>query len=123
MRPRLLDPGRGSAKNISQSRKQERKVAKDLGGSVVVASGSRWFSKGDVKAQGVLVECKTTDKQSYILHEADLKKIAAQGIRERRLGLMQLEFSERSTWAIVQWETFKELVDELYRVNSDKDHL
>lgn len=112
MRPKLLDPNRRTSTNQVRSRRQESAVAEDLGGRRTPASGSQWHSKGDVKAAKILVECKTTEKRTYTLHVEDLKKIAAHGILERRLGVMQVEFGDGSSWAILSWRAFKELIDD-----------
>lgn len=50
-----------------KSQKQEKSVAKDLNARTVVASGALWGSKGDVRHDNLLVECKTTDKPFYSL--------------------------------------------------------
>ena len=42
-----------------KSNKQEKDVAKILGGKTVMASGSLWQAKGDVRTSKYLVECKT----------------------------------------------------------------
>lgn len=44
------------------SKKQEEKVAKDLGGKVVANSGASAFHKGDVALENMLLECKTVTK-------------------------------------------------------------
>jgi hypothetical protein len=109
MRPRLLDPSRGSVRSIEKSRRQEKVTAAGLGGSTTAGSGNKWHDKGDVKADDLLVECKTTDKKTYILHASDLKKIYGQAILKRSIGVMQVEFVDRSSWAVVPWEVFLEL--------------
>ena len=43
----------------SASSRQEKKVARQLGGKVQPNSGATDFLKGDVIAQGILIECKT----------------------------------------------------------------
>lgn len=46
----------------SASSRQEKKVARQLGGRVQPNSGATDFLKGDVIAQGILIECKTVMK-------------------------------------------------------------
>ena len=48
-----------------RSQIQEKSVAKDMGAKTVVASGAMWFSKGDVRNDKFLIECKTTEKDFY----------------------------------------------------------
>lgn len=44
------------------SKKQETRVAKNLGGKVNSNSGATSFYKGDVNTENVLIECKTSIK-------------------------------------------------------------
>ena len=46
------------------STKQEKRVAKDLGGKRTPNSGATLFSKGDVDLSDWLIECKTKTKPS-----------------------------------------------------------
>ena len=45
------------------SKKQEKRVAKNLGGKVNANSGATGFYKGDVRTDYLLVECKTATKE------------------------------------------------------------
>ena len=65
-----------------KSNKQEKDVAKILGGKTVMASGSLWQAKGDVRTSRYLVECKTTDKDFYKLEQKILAKIAKEAIKD-----------------------------------------
>lgn len=44
------------------SKKQESKVAKELGGKRTANSGATTFQKGDVTTENFLIECKTCEK-------------------------------------------------------------
>ena len=52
-----------------QSRKQEKRVAKETKGKTTPASGAFWSAKADVRSKLFLVECKTTQKDYYDLTE------------------------------------------------------
>ena len=58
------------------STKQEKKVAKDLGGRRTANSGATLFSKGDVDLSDWLLECKTctSEKQSFSIKREWLDK-------------------------------------------------
>lgn len=58
------------------SNKQEKTVAKALGGKQVSNSGATAFSKGDVHTDKFLVECKTTidDKKSFTIKKEWIDK-------------------------------------------------
>lgn len=58
------------------SNKQEKKVAKAIGGKQTANSGATLFSKGDVVTDKILVECKTCveDKKSFSIKKEWLDK-------------------------------------------------
>lgn len=58
------------------SNKQEKAVAKALGGKQVSNSGATVFSKGDVRTDKFLVECKTCveDKKSFSIKKEWIEK-------------------------------------------------
>lgn len=58
----------------SISDRHEKKVAKQVGGRVTIASGSTPAEKGDVKAHDLRLECKSTEAIGYRLTLADLHK-------------------------------------------------
>lgn len=54
-----------SKPTVRRSRKQEKRTAKDGKGRQVIASGAIPGIKGDVRLKNWLIECKTTQSQSY----------------------------------------------------------
>ena len=58
------------------SNKQEKQVAKAIGGKQTANSGATAFSKGDVVTDRILVECKTCveDKKSFSIKKDWLEK-------------------------------------------------
>ena len=65
-----------------KSQLQEKSVAKDLDAKTVIASGALWGSKGDVRHDDFLVECKTTEKKSYSLTMKVWEKIEKEAIKD-----------------------------------------
>lgn len=61
-----------------RSKRQEVKIAKDLGGKRQPASGSRWGYKRDVISEKFLVEAKSTIRKSYRLVLKDLEFLRQQ---------------------------------------------
>ena len=63
------------------SDKQEKKVAKAVGGRQTANSGATKFQKGDVLTPGWFIECKTTvtDKKSFSIKEEWLYKMREEG--------------------------------------------
>lgn len=76
-----------------QADKQEKRVAKQVGGRTTIASGQTPIDKGDVRSDTVRVECKYTDKKSYTLKVDDLVKVAAQSTGDQ-IPLFYIEFRE-----------------------------
>lgn len=56
---------------------QEKKVAKDLGGTRSANSGAALWSEGDVRLKNTLIECKTsmTDKSSISIKKQWIEKL------------------------------------------------
>lgn len=65
-----------------KSTAQEKRVAKEVSGRTVVASGALWGSKGDVRNDQFLVECKTTSKDHYVLNYSTWEKIRHEALRD-----------------------------------------
>ena len=93
-RGRLLYPDRWARDRLSRSRKQELKVAKDVGGSTCPGSGSSWSAKGDVKSKELLIECKRTDKDSLTLKASVLSKIQLEAIAEGKMAVLSVEIRD-----------------------------
>ena len=97
-----------------RSKLQEKRIAEDLDGRVQKASGATDFAKGDVRADGLRVEAKTTSKKSYSLKQSEILKI-----REEALTggadewAMQIEFQGQAgvntKIAVIDWYTYLEL--------------
>jgi hypothetical protein len=79
--------------NHKRSRLQEARAAEDYKGKRTPGSGNQWHSKGDIKTDDYLIECKTTTKASYSLKYQDLLKIWKEAILESRTPLFEIEFS------------------------------
>lgn len=86
-----------------QSQIQERKVAKEIGGKVTIASGAFWCNKGDVRSDKFLVECKTTKKPYYRLNFKLWDKIHKEALRDGlRIPVMCIELDGgKSTLAVL----------------------
>ena len=77
-----------------KSQLQEKSVAKDLDARTVIASGSLWGSKGDVRHDDFLVECKTTEKPYYSLTMKVWEKIEKEAIKDGlRIPLMCIDIN------------------------------
>jgi len=94
-----------------RSRKQEQRIAEEIGGRTQPGSGNTWHSKSDVRAiLDLRIEAKYTDQDYYILKRADLFELEDAALRG---GLedwaMQVDFSLFSRkYAIISYRWFLE---------------
>jgi hypothetical protein len=112
-RPRCFDPGYD---RVGKSRRQERRLAKDLGGRRQPGSGCFEGRKGDVKLDDFLIEAKRTDKHSLGLKVAWLKKIDAEAAAMMKTPAIAIEFGAMpngvpAQWVLLPGSTFKNLVE------------
>lgn len=107
-RGKLLSGSRKARANIEGSRRQERETASDTGGRVQPGSGSRWHSKGDVRDQEALIECKQTGKDSFILKITTLHKIVIEAYKEGKRPVLQVEFAHAvpGKFAVITWDDY-----------------
>ena len=79
-----------------RSKKQEQKIAKEVGGRRVAGSGSSWRQPGDVKNNTHLIEAKFTDKDSYSLSANTWEKVQADAHRQGKEPAMVVELSRHN---------------------------
>ncbi len=81
---------------------QEKKVAEEVGGQVVPASGATLHSKGDVTSPTEKIECKYTLSSYYHLKFADLIKLKIQAAKDSaKVPVFILEFQGQNKGAYV----------------------
>ena len=78
--------------HLRRSKKQEKRGAKLLGGSVNAGSGNK-SRKNDVRTDDWSIEYKTTTAASYSLKLADLKLASRHAVLEHRSALFGIDFS------------------------------
>jgi hypothetical protein len=81
---------------VTASRKQERYIAKKIGGRPTPASGAFWSHKGDVRNEDLLVEAKRTDKASISINKAVWEKIRREAILDGRIPVLALQIQDRN---------------------------
>lgn len=110
-----------ASKNTTKylSNKQEKQVAKDIGGKTVIASGSLWGMKSDARSDKYLIECKTTQKESYRLTASTWEKVTHEAINDGlRVPVMCIEVAGVkkavfSYYMLMDSALFKDLTDPL----------
>lgn len=95
---------------LSRAKRSERRVARLTGGRLQKGSGCSFDQKGDVLTDVFLIECKTTEKNSYRLTVADLEKVRQQAVRYGRVPVMSIEMQGKRYW-IMEAETAKRLTN------------
>lgn len=96
--------------DTKDSQRQERRLAKELGGSVNSGSGNGWVRKGDVRAPDELWECKITDAKSYSLKDAELIKNYNHALMDGLMSIFMIEFkSSGNSWVILSKDDYMTL--------------
>lgn len=100
--------------NRYYSKKQENKVAEKLGGKRVPNSGATLFEKGDVKAEELLVECKTLVKpqKSHSIRKEWLEKVREEAFsRGKRFSALCMDFGDGDNFFVLRERDFIELYE------------
>jgi len=95
-----------------KSQMHEKRLAKKLGGTVNAGSGSFWSRKGDVRADGLLIEHKYTGKKTYTLKALDLEKNVTNAILESRIPIFGISLNSKN-YVILTEDDFLELRENL----------
>jgi hypothetical protein len=82
------------AKRISKQ--QEQRAADELGGRTQANSGATRLGGGaDVRAPGVRLECKVTEKDYYSIRITDLEKLRVQAAKTVEQPVFQIAFRDK----------------------------
>ena len=97
------------------SDKQEKTVAKIIGGKQVANSGATAFNKGDAVSDKCLVECKTCTKpkQSFSIKKEWLEKNAEEAFAmNKQYSILAFNYGEdEDNYYILDERTFKKFLD------------
>lgn len=81
-------------KRNKRSGRQERQVAKDVGGKVQPGSGSSWRARQDVKGDDDLIQVKFTDKAAFLLKAAEWEQVRTDALKCGREPAMIVELTQ-----------------------------
>lgn len=99
--------------DVKDSQRQERRLAKELTGTVNSGSGNGWVRKGDVRTEDELFELKITDAKSYSLKDAELDKLTTQALVDGRLPIFMVQFKTTGNeWVIMSKDDYLTLREE-----------
>ena len=104
----------------AQSRKHEKRVAKEFNGTTTAASGAFWSRKGDVRTDDLLIEHKWTGKSSFTLKAQVLEKITTEALLEMRTPVLGFHLNGEN-YVIMLEEDFLDLRRKLSA--SERDEL
>lgn len=90
---------------------QERRVARDIGGRTVAASGAGWAVKNDVRNGAWSVECKTTSAKQFTISHKALTLAETNALLDNREMAFVVEMAGRQ-WALISYENFLTLARE-----------
>lgn len=99
------------------SNRQEKAVAKAVGGKQVSNSGATAFNKGDVRTNDWLIECKTctTEKKSFSIKKEWIEKNQEEAFAMNKdYNALAFDFGDGRNYYIVDEKTFvlmKEALD------------
>jgi len=94
------------------SQKQERDLAKSLGGRVTPASGAFWSHKGDVRNLQFLGEAKCTAQASISIKLSVWEKIRREALLDGRIPLLALRIQDRDL-VVLDQEDFLALLPDV----------
>lgn len=98
----------------SYSYQQEKRVAKKLGGRVNANSGATAFSKGDVRTDSFLIECKTATKE---VKSVSIKKEWLTKLKEEKFAMgkeqmaLGFDFGDGNDYFIITSDLMEWLVE------------
>jgi hypothetical protein len=96
-----------SVPTVRRSRKQEKRTAKDGRGRQVIASGAIPGIRGDVRLKDWLVECKTTQSQSYRFTLKDWQNHCVDAAMVGRKPAFEIDISGEEFFVIPRREFLK----------------
>ena len=99
------------------SNRQEKSVARSLGGKQVAGSGASIMSLGDVRLEHCLIECKTstTEKGSYSVKREILDKIQKEArIMGKYFSMLAFNFGpDTKNFYVIDEDTMKFLIEKI----------
>ena len=95
-----------------RSQTQEKTVAQEVSGVTVPASGAIDTFKGDVRSDLFLIECKTTEKDYYVLTFNTWSKICGEALLDNmREPLMQIDLNNgEKRLCVLNYDAFEDLI-------------
>lgn len=88
--------------------KQEKRDNKNFGGRMTIGSGNKVI-KGDSQTNELLIECKCTEKNQYILKKEVLQKLQAQAFEIGKIPILSLDINNEC-WSMVETNFLQDIL-------------
>lgn len=95
-----------------KSIKQEKKLADDIGATLIPQSGAQDTSPNDMVKGKYIIESKATEKDRITLKQEWLKALKMSPMNHGKIPVMFLEFANRERYVILDAEDFKFIIGE-----------
>lgn len=108
----------GSQKGVKvKANETEKRLAKELGGSRVPASGALDGAKGDISTKDFLIDSKETGAKSIVVTSQQLNKISKEAREAGRdpaliLTLEGAQLGTSKEWVCIPLRVFKEMTND-----------
>jgi hypothetical protein len=105
------------------SNRQEKQVAKTVGGKQIANSGATAFSKGDVRTESFLLECKTCTKpqKTFTVHKEWFRKNQEEAFAMgKQFSAVVFDFGDGEQHYIIDEKLFKKLLNHLEEENHER---
>jgi len=86
--------------------KKEKKDSVLFGGHTMPRSGGLWFMPGDVRTEEFLIDCKTTDKQSFSVTSKMWGKIYSEALKCRKLPCLSVQLGDGTEVVVLDKNDF-----------------
>lgn len=94
-----------------RSQTQEKSVAKTFNARITPASGALWGAKGDVRNDSFLIECKTTEKDYYVVTAKVWEKIQEEAVQDHlRIPLLVIDLEDSERYVVFQPLDFNKVI-------------
>lgn len=103
------------------SNRQEKKIAKEVGGKKVANSGATTFSKGDVRTDNFLIEAKTCTKEqkTFTVKREWIKKNQEEAFAMGKMfSAVAIDFGDGEQYYLINQKLFNKLVEALDKQTS-----
>jgi len=105
---KLMEEADAVLTNHERSKKQEKRIAEDVGGKRQPASGSRWGCKRDIVSPRLLIEAKTTRSAKQAVSIKDLHFLTKQAYQQGKIPAYVIELGSKEEVVVIHSQDIAE---------------